>query len=119
MRLSRWFVALAATALFALSAQAETVEKKGVLVTKQCVMEVLFIECPLWTYHDDAELVLFVHEDMRYYDLDLSQIKMREVDDGFARDGVEIIGVLDAAQNRLKATSYKAPPPPVASDFKG
>jgi hypothetical protein len=117
--INKWFLALAASALLALSAHAESVEKKGVLVTKQCVAEGRFIECPLWTYDENADLVLFVHDDMRYYDLDLSEIKMRKIDKGFGRNGVEIAGTLDPENNLIVATSYKAPPPPAKSSFKG
>lgn len=110
---------LISTAFLAVLAQAEMVEKKGVLVTKECVMEGRFIECPLWTYHDEARLVLFVHDDLRFYDLDMGDILKREIDEGFARNGVEVTGKLDISKNLIVATGYKAPPPPAKSDFKG
>lgn len=115
----RWLMAFGVSALLALSAQAMSVDKKGVLVTKQCVMEGRFIECPLWTYHDDAQLVLFVHDDMRFYELDMTAVFKRDIDEGFARNGVEISGQLDESKNLIVATDYKAPPPPAKSDFKG
>lgn len=105
---------------FALVANAAPVTKSGVLVTEQCVKEGRFVECPLESYHaPDAKLVLFVHQDLKHYSLDLAKIAQRDLDSGFARNGVEITGEFDAGKNLITATSYKAPPPPAASSFKG
>ncbi|MGE4294295.1 MAG: hypothetical protein AB7E49_01160 [Campylobacterales bacterium] len=98
---------------------AASVTKKGVLVTEACVAEGRFVECPLSSYTLDSKLVLFVHEDLKHYALDLSKIPQRELDGGFARNGVEIVGQLVPGKNLLIADQYKSPPPPVASTFKG
>ena len=95
------------------------VTKKGVLVTEACVAEGRFVECPLSTYTSDAKLVLFVHEDLKHYNLELSKIAQRDLDGGFARNGVEITGTFNAGKNLIIAQEYKAPPPPAASTFKG
>lgn len=112
-------VVVAAMLLFGVALNAAPVTKQGVLVTEACVKEGRFVECPLDTYTQDAKLVLFVHQDLKYYSLDVSKIPQRELDEGFARNGVEIVGEFDSAKNLIKATEYKAPPPPAASSFKG
>lgn len=110
---------LAIASIFAVAIHAAPVVKQGVLVTEACVKEGRFVECPLETYTKDAKLVLFVHQDLKYYSLDVSKIPQRDIDGGFARNGVEITGDYDSKKNTITATGYKAPPPPVASTFKG
>lgn len=105
--------------LAASAAMASGVTKKGVLVTEACVAEGRFVECPLSSYTEKSKLVLFVHEDLKHYNLELSKIPQRQLDEGFARNGVEITGKLDAGKNLLTAEQYKAPPPPAKSSFKG
>lgn len=110
---------VAFASVFAIALTAAPVTKQGVLVTEACVKEGRFVECPLETYTEDAKLVLFVHADLKYYSLDVSKIPQRDLDDGFARNGVEIAGDFDSSKNLITATGYKAPPPPAASSFKG
>lgn len=92
------------------------VSKVGVLITQECMEKTLFKECP-----SDSPLrspyVLYVHGDFMAYTLDISDIAKHELDEGFARNKVTIIGKLEGST--IKARAYKAPPPEGKSFFKG
>ena len=112
----------AVAALLTLSpafAKGQTIEKKGFLVSLECLKQDRLTNCPLTEYNEDAKIVLYVHDDLKYYNLNLKAIPKAEIDEGFARNGVTIIGEYDRKKNLITAHEYKAPPPPAKSFFKG
>jgi hypothetical protein len=111
--------------------QAET-EKKGFLTSKACAENGLFFDCRLettvcgaidcfkeWNFGDTPkeELVLFVHDEGKYYNVKLDGLKRYQLDEAINRNDVSIGG--EVKENTIYAKSYKAPPPPVKSFFKG
>ncbi|WP_456404594.1 hypothetical protein [Hydrogenimonas sp.] len=131
------WIAMAAV-LFALSAVAsdgsEEIEKKGFLTTKWCAENDMFKDCRLetavcgyagcfktWEFGDPIreELVLYVHDDGKYYRIDLGKLHRSELDEAINRNEVTVIGSYDAKNDRIVAREFKAPPPPKKSFFKG
>ncbi len=123
--------ALFATALFASS---EEIEKKGFLTTKWCAENDMFKDCRLetavcgfegcfktWQFGDPIkeQLVLYVHDDGKYYKVDLGKLHRSELDEAINRNEVTIIGSYDEKNNIIHTREFKAPPPPKKSFFKG
>ncbi|WP_281951689.1 hypothetical protein [Nitrosophilus kaiyonis] len=110
-------------------------EKKGFLTTKWCAENDLFADCRLETYHcgsegcykewlpgepEKMEMVLFVHDEGKFYEIDPSKVKVSELLEKAAnRNEVTIIGELESDGKTIKAIEFKAPPPPKKSFFKG
>ncbi|WP_024955004.1 hypothetical protein [Sulfurospirillum arcachonense] len=117
--------------LFASSLVAQD-SKKGFLTSKWCANSGLFTDCRLessvcgegdcfkkWDFGDKVidELVLFVHDEGKYYDIKLDGLQRYKLDVAINRNEVEIIGKLDG--DTILATDFKSPPPPKKSFFKG
>ncbi len=115
-----------------LSAQAADIEKKGLLTSKWCAQNGYFADCRLesmvcgsgecflsWEFGDKVvdELVLFVHDENKLYDIDYHAISRYSLDEPMNRNGVTITGELKG--DTLVVKSFKAPPPAVKSFFKG
>ncbi len=124
-------MALLSTTLFASS---EEIEKKGFLTTKWCAENDMFKDCRLetavcgyagcfkdWEFGDPIkeELVLYVHDDGKYYRVTLDKIHRSELDEAINRNEVTIIGSYDEKGDIIHAREFKAPPPPKKSFFKG
>ena len=118
--------------LFALVSNAEEVKKNGFLTSKWCAENGYFSDCRLeshvcgeancfknWEFGDGVidELALFVHDEGRYYELDISNIKRYELDSAINRNNVEITG--EIKDGIIVADKFKAPPPPKKEFFKG
>ena len=127
---------IAVVALFlASNATAKGFEKQGFLGAKSCVEKGIFADCALESYDcgtegcfrkkevgtkaTKVELVLFVHDDGKYYKLDTSKVHMSEMDEGLSRNMVTISGEYDKRANTIVVREFKAPPPPKKSFFKG
>ncbi len=127
---------LALGAVLAVSAMAgkEVIEKKGFLATPWCVKNDMFKDCRLETYVCGYEgcfknwdfgqkmkeqLVLYVHDDGKMYNIDLGHIEPSELDEAKNANEVTFIGTYDPKTNTIHATEFKAPPPPKKSFFKG
>jgi hypothetical protein len=121
-------------AVAAMASGGETFEKKGFLTTKWCVENDLFKDCRLetavcgyegcyekWEFGDPIreEMVLYVHDDGKYYKVDLGHIERSELDEAMNRNEVSLIGTYDAKRNVIHVKEFKAPPPPKKSFFKG
>lgn len=126
--------ALLAVLALALMANASEFSKTGFLTTKGCAEKGIFTDCSLDAYScgtegcfktteagvvTGAELVLFVHNDGKYYNVDSSTIHRSELDEGVSRNEVTIIGEYDKRKNTIVIHEFKAPPPPKKSFFKG
>lgn len=112
-----------------------TFEKQGFLTTKWCAEQGMFADCRLesvvcgegecnqkWEFGDKEkmELVLYVHDDLKYYNVDASKINVPELLEGsINRDQVIVKGNFDEGSNTIAATTFEAPPPPTKSFFKG
>ena len=110
-------------------------EKKGFLTTKWCAENDLFADCRLETYHCGSEgcykewlpgeptkmeMVLYVHDEGKIYYIDPKEVHVSELLEKAAnRNEVTIIGELESDGKTIKATEFKAPPPPKKSFFKG
>jgi hypothetical protein len=107
-------------------------EKKGFLTSKWCAQNGLFADCRLesfacgsgecykdWNFGNKEidDLVLYVHDEGKIYNVVLNGIKRYKLDDAVDRNDVTIIGQLDG--DTLYAKDFKAPPPPKKSFFKG
>ncbi len=94
------------------------VEKKGFLATEWCVKNSYLKDCRLESI-ETSKPALYIHSEQKYYVLDLegSPVGKHELDEGFARNDVTIIGTLQG--NVIKVKGYKAPPPEGKSFFKG
>jgi len=118
----------------AASAGNESFEKKGFLTTKWCVENDMFKDCRLetavcgyegcdekWQFGDPIreEMVLYVHDDGKYYRVDLGHLERSELDEAMNRNEVILTGTYDAKHNVIHVKSFKAPPPPKKSFFKG
>jgi len=118
----------------AASANSEGFEKKGFLTTKWCVQNDMFKDCRLetvvcgyegcnqnWKFGDPVkeEIVLYVHDDGKYYKVNLDDIERSELDEAINRNEVTLIGSYDAKNNVIHVKEFKAPPPPKKSFFKG
>ncbi|WP_200762891.1 hypothetical protein [Nitrosophilus alvini] len=113
----------------------EEAKKKGFLATKWCVENGYFADCRLESYlcgyggcfkewlpgnPEVDDLVLFVHDEGRYYRLDLANVPKYELLEKAAnRNEVTIMGEIDEEAGVIKAHEFKAPPPPKKSFFKG
>ncbi len=64
-----------------------------------------------------VKLVLFVHEEGKAYEIDISKLPRYEFDKALNRNDVEIIG--EIKDDVIKADKIKAPSPPKKSFFKG
>ncbi|MFA7569950.1 MAG: hypothetical protein WCY75_01730 [Sulfurimonadaceae bacterium] len=112
-----------------------TQEKEGFLTTKWCADRGLFADCRLETvfcgyegcFKDEKEFktdvnatfVLNVHSEGKYYLVEFQEgIEMGEVlKQAINKNEVTLIGEIN--HNTIKAQSFKAPPPPKKSFFKG
>ena len=109
-------------------------EKTGFLASKWCIEKGYFTDCRLESYNcitgdcfnnftfkeaKEVELALFVHDEGKYYNIDIGSVPRYEFDEGVNRDQVTIIGSYNSWNNTITASSYKAPPPPKKSFFKG
>lgn len=121
--------------VLALSAN-EDFSKKGFLATKWCIENNYFKDCRLesyfckdggcfksWDVGDKVkeELVLYVHDEGKIYNVKLTDsIPRYELDHG-ALNANEVIfeGRYDSSTNTIYAKDFKAPPPPKKSFFKG
>jgi len=114
--------------------EAELFEKKGFLTTEDCAVEGSFKDCYSESYVcgfqgcfeetnageiRPVQLVLFVHDDWKYYKVDTGSLSLATLDAGIGRNEVTIIGNFNEADNTIVATEFKAPPPPKKSFFKG
>ncbi len=111
---------------------AQEVTKKGFLTTKWCAENGYFADCRLesvvcgeggcfkhWEFGDKMkdELVLYVHDDLKSYNIKLDGIPRHELDEAINRNEVSFTGELKG--DTIVAKEYKAPPPPKKSFFKG
>ena len=111
-------------------------EKKGFLTTKWCAQEGMFSDCRLetivcgegecfkkWEFGDKEklELVLFVHEEGKYYEITPQEgfHVSHAIEEGLSRNEVTISGSCDNNKNMILATGFEAPPLPKKSFFKG
>jgi len=110
-------------------------EKKGFLTTKDCAMKGAFKDCSLDAFNCGKEgcslnakviggegkdrLVLFVHDDGKYYNVDARKFPRSELDEGVSRNEVTIVGEFNRRSNTIIVHEFKAPPPPKKSFFKG
>ena len=114
------------------NASGEKTTKKGFLTTKWCAKQGLFADCRLesnvcleggcykdWEFGDKikSELVLYVHDEGKYYTISSKKIKRSEFDEALNRNDVVIIGKLDG--DVMEVHELKTPPPPKKSFFKG
>jgi uncharacterized ParB-like nuclease family protein len=112
----------------------ELFEKVGFLTTEDCALKGTFTSCYSESYacnfegcfeENDAgettpiQIVLFVHNDGKFYKVNLGSVAKSEADKGLGRNEVTVIGKYDEATNTIVASEFKAPPPPKASFFKG
>jgi hypothetical protein len=112
-----------------------TFEKQGFLTTKWCAEQGMFADCRMesivcgegecnqkWEFGDKEkmELVLYVHDDLKYYNVDASKVNVPEIlETSINRDQVMVKGNFDEGSNTIVATAFEAPPPPTKSFFKG
>lgn len=125
--LSSLVVAAIATTSFAASAvtkevtdvkpMAGEIEKKGVLVTEECVKKGEFKDCKLDSI-ERSPLALFVHSEGISYRIVPNGVSLRDLDSGIGKNNVTVIGSLEK-NNVIKIRGYKAPPPEAKSFFKG
>jgi len=92
------------------------VEMKGFLATQWCIENSYLKECPAESAFN-SPYVLYVHGDLKYYFVDISNLSKHEIDEGFGKNNVSVIGKLNG--ETIKARAYKAPPPEGKSFFKG
>ena len=112
----------------------EDFEKKGFLTTKWCAQNGMFKDCRLETVVCGYEgcnrkwefgmpmtdnMVLFVHDEGKYYKVMLDGVKRSELDEAINRNEVTLIGSYDEKNNVIHVKEFKAPPPPKKSFFKG
>lgn len=128
-------LALVAAALAVSVFANEGQEYEGLLTTPGCAAQGAFADCYLENYTCGADncfekfdagvqgentLALFQHGTGKTYVLDVSKLKsLSELGEGMNKNGVIIVGTLDEATNTIRATEFKAPPPPKKSFFKG
>ena len=127
-------LAILALSLTVVSVSAKGFEKKGFLTTKDCAEKGAFADCsldstacgtegcsentPVMVFKKDT-LVLFVHDDGKYYNVDASKFHRSELDEGMSRNEVTIVGEFNKRSNTIIVKEFKAPPPPKKSFFKG
>lgn len=113
----------------------EKFTKEGFFTTKWCAERGYFSDCRLETYFcgdgecfqkwetgepETEELVLFVHDEGKYYNVKLAgNLPRYELDEATNRNKVTVMGSYNEATNTITADEYKAPPPPSKSFFKG
>ena len=127
-------LAILALSLTVVSVSAKGFEKKGFLTTKDCAKKGAFADCSLDSTACGTEgcsentdvmvfkkdtLVLFVHDDGKYYNVDASKFHRSELDEGMSRNEVTIAGEYNKRSNTIIVREFKAPPPPKKSFFKG
>ena len=133
--MKKLLIAIAALFLATSASAKDGFSKQGFMASKACIEKGIFADCALESYACGSEgcfrnmevgtkapkvkLVLFVHDDGKYYNLDTSKIHMSEMDEGFARNMVTITGEYDKRANKIVVREFKAPPPPKKSFFKG
>ncbi|MFA6788262.1 MAG: hypothetical protein WC149_07985 [Arcobacteraceae bacterium] len=128
-------ILLVLLALLSLSVANEPQEKEGFLTTKWCADRGLFADCRLETvfcgyegcFKDEKEFktdvnttfVLQVHTEGKYYIVEFQEgVKIGDVlQEAINKNEVTIMG--DIKNDTIKAHSFKAPPPPQKSFFKG
>lgn len=128
-------ILLVLLSLLSFSIANEVQEKEGFLTTKWCADRGLFADCRLETvfcgyegcFKDDKEFktdvkttfVLQVHTEGKYYIVEFQEgVKIGEVlQEAINKNEVTVIG--DIKNDIIKAHSFKAPPPPQKSFFKG
>lgn len=93
------------------------VEKKGVLVTEECIRKGELKDCRLDTV-ETSPLALFVHSETKAYRLIPNGVHLRDLDSGIGKNNVTVVGSLEKG-NVIKIRAYKAPPPEAKSFFKG
>lgn len=123
-------------AVFAASLFAnEGEEFTGLLTTPSCAAQGAFADCYLENYACGSDncfekvdagvrgkpnLALFQHGTGKTYNIDVSKLhSLSELGEGMNKNGVIIVGTLDESTNTIRATEFKAPPPPQKSFFKG
>lgn len=124
----------AALVFSAFAAEPEAQEFEGLLTTPGCAAQGAFADCYLENYtcgsdgcfkktepgvHTKPPLALFQHNTGKTYTVDTAKLKISELGEGMNKNGVVVVGILDEATNTIKATEFKAPPPPKKSFFKG
>lgn len=124
----------AALVFSAFAAEPEAQEFEGLLTTPACAAEGAFADCYLENYACGSDgcfkkiepgesthpaLAIFQHGTGNVYNVDTTKLKVSELGEGMNKNGVVIVGTLDAATNTIHATEFKAPPPPKKSFFKG
>lgn len=115
---------------------AQSVEKVGFLTTKWCLNKGLLADCRMetifckegecykkqneFTTDVNAELVLFIHDDGKAYDLELTPgLQLGELlEKAINKNEVTVRGEL-IGNDKIKVIEYEAPPPPKKSFFKG
>jgi len=112
----------------------EPEEFEGFMTTPSCAAQGAFADCYLENYAcgsdgcfkkinpgetSNAPIALFVHGTGKTYTIDSSKLKLSELKEGMNKNGVIVVGTLDEATNTIRATEFKAPPPPKKSFFKG
>jgi hypothetical protein len=111
----------------------QNIKLRGILVSKWCANRGLFTDCPLesyvckkedcfrnWDYKKiDEELVLFVAEESRYYDVILDGIPRYKLDNSINKNQVRLMGKLDTTNHAIFAQEFKAPPKEKKEFFKG
>lgn len=113
-----------------------TFQKQGFLTTKWCADQGMFQDCRMesivcgegechqkWEVGDEEkmDLVLYSHDDLQYYKLDLSKFKDIGglLEKGINKDQVTINGDAADNNNTIIVKAFGAPPPPAKSFFKG
>jgi|GEM_PF-2154590 hypothetical protein len=110
-------------------------EKQGLLISEDCAIKGSFSSCNLESYacgfegcwqenepgiNKPVQLVLFVHDDGKYYKIELTdEVKRYYLDEGVNRNEIIIIGKYNKAEDFVNVTEFKTPPPPSKSFFKG
>ncbi|MBN2870642.1 MAG: hypothetical protein JXK04_06785 [Campylobacterales bacterium] len=127
-------IALICAALVFSAFANEPEEFEGFMTTPSCAAQGAFADCYLENYACGSDgcfkkiepgergapnIALFVHATGKTYNIDVSKLKLSELKEGMNKNGVMIVGTLDEATNTIKATEFKAPPPPKKSFFKG
>ncbi len=113
-------------------AKEDMVTKKGFLTTKWCAENGYFADCRLetvvcgkggcfrnWNFGDkmEEELVLYVHDELKTYQIKLDKIPRHELDEAINRNEVSFSGEIKG--DTIIAHEFEAPPPPKKSFFKG
>ncbi len=110
------------------------IEKMGFLTTDKCAAAGQFTDCYLQNYacgsdgcfeevdpgvQTKVNFVLFVHAEGTTYKLDLSKIKLQDIDKSINVNDGSVIGEYNEETNTIIATEVQGPPPPKKSFFKG